>query len=495
MATYRTSAAGGSTSGTSNRTAAITPAVGDLLVGVVFVSTNTNDTPTMTDNNGSGTYTRILVADVTIAAVAHRMSVFVRDALMVNTTSTTVTANTGSNTSGAVHVVAISGMSRVGADAVRSQGQQNNQAAGTPAPALNQSALTGNVTIVGVGSGDTTTTAPTNWTERQDTNFATPTIALETATRDSGFTGTTITFGAAQSTTFASFAIEMDGSTDLVIANGTHAHSAANLALTQVHALTVANASHAQSAANLALTQSSTLAIANGSHGHSAGNLDLTQAAVLAIQDATHGHSAGSLVLTQVHELATQNASHGHTASNVGLTQAHELGVDGANHGHEAQGLSLTQVHVLAVEDATHAHSSENVSLGVAGTLGIQDAVHGHTSDEVTLSTATDLQIDNATHGHTADNVVLEAMLALVIQGATHGHTAESLALTQLHELGIANALHGHMAANVVLIDGSVGTPVEGPTRAVGPRSNRAAGSTGRTKAIGRTRHNSTTEA
>lgn len=221
-ATFRTSAAGGSTSGTSNRTVAITPAVGDLLIVYCFVSTNTNDSPTCTDNNGSGTYTRIDVGNVVIATLNHRLSIFVRDALMTNTTATTITVATGSNTSGAVHCLAIAGMGRTGlTGAVRSKGLQNNQAAGTAAPALNQAALTANLTIVAQGSADTTTTAPASWTERQDTNFATPTIALETATRDSGFTGTTITFGAASSTTFCSHALELDGSIPISPITGT----------------------------------------------------------------------------------------------------------------------------------------------------------------------------------------------------------------------------------------------------------------------------------
>lgn len=210
MATFRTSAAGGSTSGTGDRTATIVPAVGDLLVVYCFVSTNTNNTPTCSDNNGSGTYFRIDVANVVIATVNHRLSIFVRNALMVNTTSTIVTVATGSNTSGIVHVLAIAGMFRVGANAVRGKGLQDNQAASTPAPALNQTTLTQSLTIAAVGSADTDTVVPGGWTERQDTTFATPTVALQTSTRDSGFTGTTITFGAAQGTTFCSHALELD---------------------------------------------------------------------------------------------------------------------------------------------------------------------------------------------------------------------------------------------------------------------------------------------
>jgi hypothetical protein len=210
MATFRTSAAGGSTSGTSDRTATITPAIGDLLIVFCFVSTNTNDTPTCSDNNGAGTYTQIDIGNVVISAVNHRLSIFIRTTLMVNTTSTVVTVATGSNTSGIVHVLAIAGMSQTGLGAFRGSGKQDNQAAATPAPALNQAALTVNLTIAVAASADTAIGVPSGWTTAQQTTFATPTISMHTAYRNSGFTGTTITFGDASSTTFCSFALELD---------------------------------------------------------------------------------------------------------------------------------------------------------------------------------------------------------------------------------------------------------------------------------------------
>lgn len=218
MATYNTTAnasgSGGATSGTGNRTATVTtPVVGDLWIVVCFVSTNTNDAPTCSDDQG-GTYALIGTPANQVLPTSEncRLSIFVRNALITVASSTVVTVATGSNTSGAIHVLPFTGMSRVGIAAIRSSGLQNNQAAATAVPVLNQSALTGNPTIAVQGSADTTTTAPTNWTERFDTNFATPQIALESATRDSGFTGTTITFGAASSTAFCSYAVELDTS-------------------------------------------------------------------------------------------------------------------------------------------------------------------------------------------------------------------------------------------------------------------------------------------
>lgn len=213
-AAYRTSAADGASSGTGNRTCAITPAVGDLLVVFCNASGNTNATPTCSDNNGSGTYTLITTALKNTSA--DTLSVFVRTALMVNTTSTTVTVATGSNTAGEIVIVALSGMTQVGAAAVLQSAVQANQAASTtPAPAFSSSALTANVTLGAVANSTATAatmTEPTNWTERQDVGQGSPNTGLEVVSRDSGFTGTTVTWGSASSTAFASVILEMNGS-------------------------------------------------------------------------------------------------------------------------------------------------------------------------------------------------------------------------------------------------------------------------------------------
>lgn len=211
-ATYRTSAAGGGTSGTTNRTVTITPAVGDLLICFAALSGNTGWSPTMTDDNPSSAGWA-LVGVCRWSASANLMACWVRKALMANTTSTIITAVTGSNTAGELVVVAYSGMTRVGINAIRQWGGQENQAAsGTPTPALPFACITGNPTLWAVASGDTTTSPNASWTERQDVSQATPTTALEVATRDSGFTGTSVAAAATQSTVFASMLVELDSS-------------------------------------------------------------------------------------------------------------------------------------------------------------------------------------------------------------------------------------------------------------------------------------------
>ncbi len=208
-ATYRASAAGGNTSGAAP-TATITPAARDLFVVYCAASGNANGAPECTDDNG-GTYD--LIGTAPFGLSANMMSVFVRTTLLTNTTSTTVTVTTGTNTAAEVVVVAVAGMFRTGSQAVRSTGSQSNQgAAGTPESVLEIAALTGSMTLGAVANSTTpaTMTTPTGWTERQDVGQSSPSTGLEVVTRDSGFTGTTITWGNTSSTAFASFVLELD---------------------------------------------------------------------------------------------------------------------------------------------------------------------------------------------------------------------------------------------------------------------------------------------
>lgn len=211
MATYRTSSAGGATSGTGNRTITVTPAVGDLLVVFVKWSGNSNTSPTCTDNNGSGTYDRILTA--LNNGSADIMAVFVRTALMVNTTSTVITpvVGGGNNTAGEIVVVHIAGMVKVGSAAVLQSGKQENQTSGVPTPVLGASAKTFNLTIIAIGSTTTAGAVPNaSWTERQDANQTSPVTALEVATRNSGFTGTSAAAVSVASAVWSSCIVEFD---------------------------------------------------------------------------------------------------------------------------------------------------------------------------------------------------------------------------------------------------------------------------------------------
>jgi hypothetical protein len=85
------------------------------------------------------------------------------------------------------------------------------------------------------------------------------------------------------------------------------------------------------------------LVIQDGTHAHTADNLALVQHSVLAVQDAASAHTADGLALVQHSVLVVQDAACAHSAENLVLT-AHEPGVQ------------------LVVQDASHAHSAESLS-------------------------------------------------------------------------------------------------------------------------------------
>lgn len=221
LATIVTSAAGGGTSGTSDRTASITPSTSELIVAFASFSDNTQAAPVMTDDRG-GTYT--LVARASWASGVNNSALYVRNTLTTTRATHVVKLDTDTNTAGELVLINVSGMSRTGAAAVRQVGSAAEQSASTtPAVTFGASTLSSNIVLGGVTSADTTTTPPTGWTEQRDASQATPTTALEVATKASGYTSSSVTWGATQSTAYAALAIELDASppvNDLGFAHG-----------------------------------------------------------------------------------------------------------------------------------------------------------------------------------------------------------------------------------------------------------------------------------
>lgn len=208
ISSFDTSAAGGGTSGTGPRSASITAATGDLLVAFASVSANSQAAPTLTDNNG-GTYT--LVGRAAWQAT-NNMFCFVRNSLLPNASATTLTLNTDTNTAGEIVIVAYTGMTRVGANAIKQFAFEANQPAdATPAVTFTLPVTTGDSVIGSVASSDTATQEPDGWTERKDVHQATPTTALEVATK-SKLTGSTITYGAFESFGYAVMGVELNTS-------------------------------------------------------------------------------------------------------------------------------------------------------------------------------------------------------------------------------------------------------------------------------------------
>lgn len=203
------------TGNTPNTSGAFTPSVGDLLV--VFVTKEASvsmATGDLTSSIGGFTFTRIQYTN--FRGGADSLAVFVSDALVSSATSQTVTIASGADAGAGsiISVYSVSGMTLTGSAAVRRSAGQINQTAGTtPAPAFSVAALTENCCLGAVANATNPAglTPPSGWSESQDTGYTTGAVTgLQTSFRNSGETGTTITWGSTSASEFGSLIIELD---------------------------------------------------------------------------------------------------------------------------------------------------------------------------------------------------------------------------------------------------------------------------------------------
>lgn len=219
MATCTFKAGTASTAGANvYGTASFTPAANDLLIVCVVASGSTETNPSVTDSLGATTFS--LVTRLLIHNSADTMFVFVSDSFVAASARTVSFHCPHALATGAcVSVVSVSGMSRWGAAAIRQTATQvNNISSTTPAPAFGSACLTGNPTIsfVGNSSDPGGVTAATGWTRSSsptaDLGYVTPITGSDVITRDSGFTGTTITWGSVSATGWGAISVELDTS-------------------------------------------------------------------------------------------------------------------------------------------------------------------------------------------------------------------------------------------------------------------------------------------
>lgn len=209
------------TNTTSYAFGAFTPALSDLLV--VLVATNGSVDPTaagtVTDNQ-SGTYHKVTIS--LNSGSSGTNYIFIRNQLVQSAVSHTLTFTcTGDAATGFTGLVySVAGMTRAGSSAVRQSAIQSNQAAGTtPAPAFAVAALTGNVCIglVGALANPPAITPPSGWTEPAspafDVGHTTPNAGAEGCHINSGFTGTTVTWGSTSSGAYGDIIVELDTTT------------------------------------------------------------------------------------------------------------------------------------------------------------------------------------------------------------------------------------------------------------------------------------------
>ena len=169
---------------------------GDMIF-VWAAVTGATTAPTITDDNGSGTYSLIDTALKNTSADA--LFLFVRDTVAPNTASTILSMNTSGTTGGGMvgEIWRNFVVHAAGPRIIRQTAKLENQASATPAISFAKDCLTANGTIgcIFEGTNPATLTPPTNWTERQDLGYNTPATGIEVVDRVSGFTSTTITWG------------------------------------------------------------------------------------------------------------------------------------------------------------------------------------------------------------------------------------------------------------------------------------------------------------
>ncbi len=204
------------TTTTGTKTVTATPAAADLIVLIFGHSGNVAD-PGLSDNNSGGAGTYTIVEDELTDTAASRFGIAVRNSLISSGTSTIFTTAPGTTTGGGLVVLKVTGMTRTGISAARQVGRQAFTAAATPTVPMDAGAVLTANAVVGAVYNQTVTAAtltpPASWTERADVGYATPNRGLEVASRDSGETGSTITWGSASSSSFAAVVAELDIST------------------------------------------------------------------------------------------------------------------------------------------------------------------------------------------------------------------------------------------------------------------------------------------
>lgn len=206
---------GATTASTSNATSyaatAFTPTAGDLGVVMVVASGTVATHPTVTDSQNIG-YT--LVSTTLFAASANSIYIFVaNDTWAASSTTVTFKCPEDGATGTVIMIARVSGMTRLGGAAVKQTATTPNHATGSaPSTTFGASALTGNptLTVVGNSTNPPALTNPTSWTTQANSGYATPTTGGTYASRDSGFTGTAITWGSNSGSAFGAAAIELD---------------------------------------------------------------------------------------------------------------------------------------------------------------------------------------------------------------------------------------------------------------------------------------------
>lgn len=221
MATVTVGLAGtaDTTNAATYTTTAFTPVVSDLLVVFAEVSGSLlsgGAAGTLSASANSMTFTR--VGSITDQAGVGTLYVFISDQLVPSSpVSMTLTLDvSGDNGTGTIiSALRVSGMTKVGNAALKQAiASQVAQTSGTTLQVTFGGACqTGNVILAAMVTNQApSVTPPASHTEVVDTSYATPNQGMEVAYRNSGFTGTTVTWGTNSPGAWSAMALELDTS-------------------------------------------------------------------------------------------------------------------------------------------------------------------------------------------------------------------------------------------------------------------------------------------
>jgi hypothetical protein len=243
------------------------------------------------------------------------------------------------------------------------------------------------------------------------------------------------------------------GPTMLVIADGTHAITSDNIAVTQAHTLTVAGASHASSSDNVVLVQVHTLAVADSAHALTSDALVFTQLHNLSVADAAHALTSDTPNLMQAHSLTVNDASSAITSDNIALTQVHALSIDDSSHVLASDNVVLNASQFLIIADSSHALTSDNIILTQIHNLSVDDSTHTTTSGESALTQVHNLTVADSDHALTSGTPALIEHKTLAVADAEHALSSDNIGIAQVHSLSISAGSHSHIADSPTLTE------------------------------------------
>jgi hypothetical protein len=208
----------GSTSNASSYTSgSFTPAAGDMLV-VFVTASGTTARGTMTDSQGTAYANPV---NVLYNSSANQVYLFVSQTSVAGTSTTvTFSLSSGSATGAIILVERVSGILTTSAAAIRQTATTANAAASTtPSATFSSSVLSANATLGAVGNSSDPPglTAPSSWTALGGTGYNNPTTGGEDVGRNSGFSGTTITWGSTSATAYGVIIVELNAAVSSIL--------------------------------------------------------------------------------------------------------------------------------------------------------------------------------------------------------------------------------------------------------------------------------------